>query len=149
MTIQIAPLAAADRAAWEPLARGYKAFYNTDTSQAEYDRAWTRLLKQDDVFGLGARQGGELVGFTHYLFHTSTWAPEVCYLQDLFTAPAARGRGVARALIDAVAVVARKRGCARLYWLTQHDNQTARALYDQVAAYKGFIRYDHALTAAS
>lgn len=134
-----------DRAAWGELAAGYKAFYNTPTSTAEYDEAWRRLTHDDGVHAFGARIDGVLVGIVHYLFHTSTWAREQCYLQDLYTDPALRGRGVARALITAVAAVARERGATRLYWLTQETNHTARALYDQVAQFKGFIRYDHPL----
>ena len=65
----------------------------------------------------------------------------VCYLQDLFTAPEARGQGAGRALIAAVIDWARDRGCVRVYWNTQASNATARRLYDQVAENKGFIRY--------
>lgn len=139
----IAPLSAAARAAWEALARGYKAFYATPTTDAEYATAWRRLLAQDGVHGLGAFLDGELVGIAHYLFHTSVWASTSCYLQDLFTAPAARGRGVGRALIEAVAGEARTAGAARYYWTTQDHNAVARALYDRVARHAGFIRYDY------
>jgi GNAT superfamily N-acetyltransferase len=143
----ITPLEPAHRTAWQRLAAGYKAFYNTPTTEAEYDEAWRRLLARDGVHGLGATLHGELVGFSHHLFHTSTWAPTVCYLQDLFTAPAARGHGVATALIEAVADAARGAGCGRFYWLTQQGNATARSLYDRVARFKGFIRYDFDLSA--
>ena len=143
--ITVDRLRAEDRAAWGRLAAGYKAFYNTPTTEAEYHEAWRRLMAGDGVHAFGARLDGQLVGIVHYLFHTSTWAREQCYLQDLFTDPALRGRGVARALIAAVAAVARERGDQRLYWLTQETNHTARALYDQVAQFKGFIRYDHPL----
>lgn len=145
MPATIAALSASDRPPWELLARGYKTFYKTELGAAEYDTAWDRLLRQDGVHGLGARVDGELVGITHYLFHTSVWAPTACYLQDLFVLPAARGHGVARALIAAVADAARQQNAARCYWLTQEDNLTARRLYDKVARYKGFIRYDLAL----
>ncbi len=118
----IAPLCAADRPQWEALARGYKEFYNTPTSDAEFEAAWNRLLSQDGVLGLGAQVNGELVGIAHYLFHTSTWAATVCYLQDLFTAQEARGKGVARALIEAVANEAQASGATRYYWLTQEHN---------------------------
>jgi len=90
---------------------------------------------------------GELVGIAHYLFHTAIWAPTNCYLQDLFTAPRARGAGVARALIEAVAAQARNRGATRYYWLTQADNEVARALYDKVAKHNGFIRYEYPIQA--
>lgn len=145
MPLHIAPLQATDRTEWEPLARGYKDFYQTPTTDAEYDTAWQRLLSQDGVMGLAARLDGELVGFAHYLFHPTVWTSSSCYLQDLFTAPAARGHGVARALIEAVAAAAHARGAARYYWNTQSDNTTARRLYDRVAAHRGFIRYDFPL----
>lgn len=141
--IVIAPLQAADRADWLPLAQAYKAFYKTPTSEAEYQRAWERLLAGDGVHGLGARVQGQLVGITHYLFHTSTWAPQVCYLQDLYVSEAHRGQGTAAALIEAVATAAQEGGAQRMYWLTQTDNLRARRLYDRVAEYRGFIRYDH------
>jgi GNAT superfamily N-acetyltransferase len=145
MATRIAALQPADRSAWEVLARGYKEFYNTPTLDAEYDRAWSRLLTHDGVFGLAASTDGQLVGIAHYLFHTSVWAATTCYLQDLFTAPAARGRGVARTLIEAVATQARERGAARYYWLTQQHNTVARVLYDKVGKHQGFIRYDYPL----
>ena len=68
--------------------------------------------------------------------HTSAWAPICanCYqLQDpeLFTLESARGKGVARALIEAVARAAREHQSARYYWLTQDHNTVARALYRQ------------------
>lgn len=143
--VEIAPLAEADRDEWNRLARGYKAFYEDPQPDEVYDRVWARLMATGDVHGLGARQGGRLVGLAHYLFHPNLWLADACYLQDLFTAGEARGRGVARALIDAVADAARARGCARYYWLTRQDNAVARALYDKVARFKGFIRYDYPL----
>jgi GNAT superfamily N-acetyltransferase len=146
--MKVRPLRSEDRASWELLARGYKAFYATPTSDAEYGTAWQRLLAQDGVHGLGAFVDDRLVGIAHYLFHSSVWARSNCYLQDLFTLPSARGRGVARALIDAVAEQARVEGAARYYWLTQAQNATARALYDKVASHAGFIRYDYPLHAA-
>jgi GNAT superfamily N-acetyltransferase len=75
----------------------------------------------------------------------ATWHDTVCYLQDLFVDPRLRGRGVARALIEAVAGAARERGAERLYWHTQDHNAVARALYDKVAKHNHFIRYDYPL----
>lgn len=143
--VEIAPLAAGDRAEWDVLARGYKAFYEDPQPDEVYDRLWSRLMGGDAIYGLGARLDGRLVGMSHYMFHANAWTADVCYLQDLFTAPEARGRGVAGALIHAVADAARTRGCAKYYWLTKQDNERARRLYDQVARFKGFLRYDYAL----
>lgn len=143
--IRIAPLAPGDRKAWDALARGYKAFYNDPLPDEDYERTWTLLMAGDSVHGLGAQLDGRLVGIAHYLFHPHAWRGEVCYLQDLFTAPDVRGKGVARALIDAVADAARTRGASAFYWLTKEDNKTARVLYDKVARFKGFLRYDYPL----
>lgn len=143
--IEIAPLREADRKAWEPLARGYKAFYRTEHPDARYDETWRLLIEGERIHGLAARLDGQLVGIAHYLFHAQTWSADACYLQDLFTVPDARGRGVATALIEAVAEAARARGADRYYWMTKQDNEIARALYDRVASFKGFVRYDHPL----
>ena len=143
--IEIAPLTSPERPEWEPLARGYKAFYETDLPDATYARTWQRLLAADELHGLAARKDGRLVGIAHYLFHATGWAGEACYLQDLFTLPEARGLGVATALIEAVAAAARARGAAKFYWMTKADNRRARALYDRIARFKGFIRYDYPL----
>ena len=141
--IDVCPLTPEDRAAWEVLARGYKDFYETDVPDEGYEQTWQHLLQGTEVHGLGAWLDGQLVGIAHYLFHATVWSADCCYLQDLFVDEAVRGRGAARALIDRVASEARERGAARLYWMTKQDNATARVLYDKVATFSGFIRYDH------
>lgn len=143
--IEIGPLAAEDRADWEVLARGYKDFYETVVPAAGYEKTWQRLLAGPDLHAVGAWLDGRLVGIAHYLFHATFWSADYCYLQDLFVDSSARGQGVARALIEEIASEARVRGAARLYWTTKQDNAVARALYDKVARFNGFIRYDHAL----
>jgi GNAT superfamily N-acetyltransferase len=143
--LTIGPLVPPDRTAWEKLARGYKDFYETELPDKDYDRAWSRLMEGRDIHGLGARLDGILVGIAHFYFHLNAWTDDVCYLQDLFVDEAARGRGAARALIDAVADRARRRGAARFYWQTKQDNARARSLYDKLAEFRGFIRYDYPL----
>jgi GNAT superfamily N-acetyltransferase len=140
--ISIGRLEARDRAAWEQLFARYHAFYGRPSwPRANYDEAWSRFEQDDRIHARGARVDGRLGGIVHFLVHASTTSADVCYLQDLFTAPEARGKGVARALIAEVGRWARERGCARVYWHTQSGNETARRLYDQVAENKGFIQY--------
>ncbi|HQR47925.1 MAG TPA: GNAT family N-acetyltransferase [Steroidobacteraceae bacterium] len=147
MSLLIRPLGASERGEWEPLARAYKDFYQTVLPDTAYDGTWRRLTAGDGIRGLGARLDGRLVGIAHYLYHTGIWAPRACYLEDLFVAPAARGQGVARALIEAIAQQARADGAGRLYWLTHETNATARMLYDRVARYSGFVEYEYPMDA--
>ena len=143
--IVIEPLSAGDRPRWEELSRGYQTFYERTLPAEAYDATWQQLTAATELFALGARIGGELVGIVHYLFHPRVWFGKACYLQDLFVDQQRRGGGIGRALIDAVADEARKRGCSRLYWHTRENNTTARLLYNKLATFDGFIRYDRSL----
>jgi GNAT superfamily N-acetyltransferase len=138
----------ADYAAWRPLWDGYNAFYERagDTALPEQvtRTTWDRFFDEREPIHALVAEGvdGELVGIVHYLFHRSSiLIGPTCYLQDLFTSEAARGRGVGRALIEAVYEMAQAAGASRVYWHTQETNRTARDLYDKVADDTGFIVY--------
>jgi len=106
--VLIRPLRETDLTAWTPLWDGYNAFYGREGKTAlapEITKiTWQRFFDPaEPVFALVAESGGKLLGLTHYLYHRSTTRIELtCYLQDLFTDPAARGQGVGRALIEGV-----------------------------------------------
>ena len=136
-----------ERAFWEPLWQGYLTFYKSAVTREVTDTTWVRLHDPaEPMHVLGAFIDGTLVGIVHYLFHRSTWSiGDYCYLQDLFTAPEARGQGAGRALIEAVYDRAKVEGASRVYWLTHETNATARALYDTLADLPGFIQYRHML----
>ena len=142
--IDIQPLTAADYAAWLPLWHGYQKFYGVTLSPDVTAATWLRLLDPSEpVHGLAARHGADLAGFTHFLFHRSTWlTTDTCYLQDLYVEPKVRGRGIARTLIEAVYAAADAAGAGQVYWLTHQTNTPARALYDRVARNDGFIAYE-------
>jgi GNAT superfamily N-acetyltransferase len=145
--MEIRPLRPDEREAWEPLWQGYLAFYKASVAPEVTATTWARLHDPaEPMHVLGAFLDGRLVGIVHYIFHRSTWtAGPYCYLQDLFTAEAARGRGAGRALIEAVYARAQEAGASRVWWLTHETNETARALYDKLADRPGFIQYRHLL----
>jgi GNAT superfamily N-acetyltransferase len=132
-----------DREQWQVLWKGYQDFYKTNLD-AGTDELWQRLLSEPDngPIGLVFEENGNLLGLVHYLFHGTTWsAKQRIYLNDLYTLPAARGKGVGRALIEAVYEEGRKRDCDQVYWMTQDFNETGRKLYDKVADVTPFIKY--------
>lgn len=144
MTFSVREAKPTDRARWEPLWQGYLAFYESKLPAAVTDTTWCRFHDSaEPMFCLVAEDAdGSLIGFTNIVLHRGTRAMgDFCYLEDLFVAPAARNRGVARALIEAVYALADQRGCERVYWLTHETNTTARTLYDKVARNRGFIQY--------
>jgi GNAT superfamily N-acetyltransferase len=145
--IEVRELRENDHDDWRRLWEGYNAFYGrageTALPEDVVRTTWRRILDPAvPVHGLAGFLEGRMVAIAHYLFHPSTTdlAP-VCYLQDLFTAEAARGRGAGRALIEEVARRARAAGSTRLYWHTHESNVTAQALYDQLAERPGFTLY--------
>ena len=136
-----------DYAKWLPLWDGYNAFYErtgpTALDPAITAMTWARFFDAyEPVHALVAESGEQLLGLTHYLFHRSTTAVEPdCYLRDLFTVEAARGKGVGRALINGVYQQAKLAGSPRVYWQTHRTNHTAMQLYDKVAEHSGFVVY--------
>lgn len=142
--LRIRPLDADDCAAWAALWRAYLAFYGTERPAEIYDLTFARNLDpaQPAQNCLVADLDGALIGLVHYIFHPHNWqAEDVCYLQDLFTAPEARGKGVGRGLIEAVYKAADAAGCPNVYWTTQEFNYAGRMLYDQVGTKTPFIKY--------
>jgi GNAT superfamily N-acetyltransferase len=140
-----------DFQAWQELWDGYNAFYGRSGSTAlpadVTAMTWARFFDAyEPMHALVAESSGTLLGLTHFIYHRSTiqLSPS-CYLQDLFTAGTARGRGVGRALILAVYERAKAAGSPRVYWLTHETNTVAMQLYDHVAEKSGFIVYRKAL----
>lgn len=144
-TITIRPLKQSDKADWHRLWTAYLAFYETAVSQEVYDTSFARLLSDGtgEYKGLIAEIDGQAVGLAHFLYHRFMWTVEdTCYLMDLFTDPSVRGKGVGRALIEAVHATAKRDGVPSTYWNTQETNYKGRMLYDQLATKVPFIIYE-------
>jgi GNAT superfamily N-acetyltransferase len=147
--IDIRTLTDHDRAAWEPLWQGYLSFYKATLSAEITNTTWARLMDAAEPMHVWGAFEGEtlpgpqkLLGIVQCVIHRTTWSEQWnCYLQDLFTRPEARGKGIARALIEHVYREAAQMGCYRVYWQTHESNAKAQVLYNQVAERSGFVVY--------
>jgi len=143
-TVRTRPIEAADRARWDALWRGYLGFYRQDLPPQITEFTWSRLIDAaQPLHGFVAADAADhVIGFVHYLFHPSSWSLNgYCYLEDLFVDPAARSRGVGRALIESVYRAAQERGADRVYWHTENTNARAQVLYHQVATLTPFLQF--------
>ncbi len=131
---------------WLELWARYLDFYReeipADVTEATFARLRDGARGMVGLVAIGADEAP--VAFAHLVFHPNTWNEEgVCYLEDLYVDPQARGGGVSRALFAAVFAEARARGVEKTYWHTQQFNGAARSLYDTVGQLTSLIVYEH------
>jgi len=133
----------ADFAQWLPLWQGYQTFYKTQIADAVTAQTWSRFMDPAEPMHCAvAEVDGALLGMVHYIFHRSCWtAGDYVYLQDLFTEPQVRGKGLGRALIQHVYDKAAQAQASRVWWLTHETNAQAMLLYDRIADKSGFVQY--------
>lgn len=143
MTVELRSATPSDESDFRRLWQGFCDGYGLVLAPEVTAFTWTRLMDPDNA--LKARLAcldGRPQGFAIHQHHPSTWVlGDDGYLEDLFVAPEARGRGLGRALIEDLVAIGRTRGWRRLYWLTEIENAGARRLYDQFCDNDGHIRY--------
>jgi GNAT superfamily N-acetyltransferase len=114
---------------------------------AEYERAPEQVVcdearLRESLFGekpdaevLLACAGRAAAGFAVFFHNYSTWwGRRGLYLEDLFVRPEMRGQGIGKALLRALAQVAKDRGCARMEWSVLDWNQPAIDFYRSLGA---------------
>ncbi len=141
--VQVRFLSPDEKEQWLPLWNGYLAFYGTTVPDHITTHTWQRFHDPaEPIFAVGAYRDNQLIGFTNYVLHRSSWAEHhYCYLEDLFVAPAARGKGAGKMLMRYVQERAQEAQASRLYWVTKEDNHAAQKLYEQLAERTDFIQY--------
>ena len=130
-----------DRDDWSRLFVDYGVFYGEAFAPESVNAVWAWLMDPEhDVKAVVAEIDGSIVGFSNYrrLWDTFTAGPS-WFLDDLYTAPDARGNGVATALIEAVQ---QKAGGVTVRWITAADNVTAQRVYDRVATRTSWVTYE-------
>lgn len=138
---------AKDEKRWRELWAGYVKFYRSEVAEDVTANTWARILDPtSNIDTLVATHDGQVIGFCNYVFHDHTWSKkQICYLQDLFVDPNARGGGAAKMLILACEEKAKEKGAFRIYWQTQEYNAAARSLYDTIVPRSSFIVYKKGL----
>lgn len=133
-----------DEAQWSRLYAGYRAFYKLDDDSFAVKTTWEWVSNaQHGFIGLVAAVDDALVGFANLRrFARPSTATIGLYLDDLFTAPEARGAGVGTALLEEASVVAANEGASVVRWITASDNATARSVYDKVGISTPWVTYD-------
>lgn len=141
--IEIRWAQAGDGPDWRALWQGFLQGYGLTLPEETTGSTWARILDPEHRMACRiAFAGPRAVGFAIHHHHCSSWVPgDDLYLEDLYVAPEARGRGVGRALIEDLIAIGRERGLHRLYWNTEIDNAPARQLYDRFCHDDGHIRY--------
>lgn len=116
----------------------YRGFYG-QPSNLNQSREFIaqRMARDESVIFLAQDSAGEALGFVQ-LFPTfsSIEAHRTWLLGDLFTAPAARGRGVGTQLMNTARAFALLSGAKGLTLETAVDNLSAQGLYESL----GYVR---------
>lgn len=141
--ISVRSLTRADEPQWRRLWSEYLRFYESSVEEEVYLTTFGRLLSETEPqHALLAEVDGTIWGLVHFIFHRhNRKVGDVCYLQDLYADPAARGQGVGRALIAAVHAAADAARAPSVYWMTQEFNAQARRLYDRIGVLTPFMKY--------
>jgi len=145
-TVLVRAIQPSDHGDWAELYRGYRAFYKQAPDDAVIATVWDWLTDPEhEVNAFVAVVGGRVVGLAHYRpYSRPSTATVGIFLDDLFTAPDARGRGVAHALLAKLSAFAEREGCSVVRWITAEDNARARRVYDSVAGSTAWVTYDMA-----
>ena len=135
--IEIKPLEQNHYREWLPL------WDENNMGQSNQDitaETWRRMTDPAfPVHGLAAWIDGRMAGLLHYILHPVTGhINPVCYMQDVYVAPAFRRKGIARALIAALAETGQNENWARIYWLAENDNEAAQNLYKNIGVKLNF-----------
>ena len=141
----VAPPVAANRPGWDALNQGYRRHYRQPADPRAADAVWVWITDDDGPLEgrVARRSDGAVVGLIHFRdvprpLHGAVGG----YVDDMFVAEAARGSGIAEALIEAVTAIGRERGWSDVRWITSDDNYRARGFYDRIGRRTMMLTYE-------
>ncbi|MBX3079247.1 MAG: GNAT family N-acetyltransferase [Cryobacterium sp.] len=143
MSFNIRPLLAEDRGQWEPLFHAYREFHKLSFDSLVSDKVWGWLMDGNHpCFGLSAESDGILAGIAHYhVSPNSIVGGAILYLDDLYTSPIYRGRGVATQLIERLGDIARDQHAGDIRWVTNGWNSEARKFYRKISTETDWVTF--------
>lgn len=93
------------------------------------------VFDRQDAWVFIGEENGKPVGFALFYENFSTFLGRTgLYLEDLFVDPEMRGKGYGKALFQAVAKEADRRGCRRMEWTCLNWNKPSIDFYDYMGA---------------
>ena len=98
--------------------------------------ATQRFLGNELHHLLAAFDGQQVVGFVSGVETTHPDKGTEMFLYELAVLDSYRRRGIGRALVEALAELARERGCYGMWVLTDNDNEAAVATYQSAGAHR-------------
>ena len=132
-TVEIRTLGRHDAPALAGLMVDYAAAMGGAVREPKPDSA-LRLFDDPSVGLVGAWNGGALVGFALFFDLPEAISGERAgQLDDLYVSQAARGRGLAKALIAHLTEIGRERNWVHLRWLVPEDNTAALRAYEGIS----------------
>ncbi len=151
MSMRVRTVERRDAEEWQRLYSGYRSFYGLPEDPGSVSSTWQWV--RDGAHGIvglvavDAEDRPVALANVRWFARPST-ATMGLYLDDLFTAPSARGAGAATALLHHAAERAREGGASVVRWITAPGNAPARAVYDRLATATPWITYDIAPVAS-
>ena len=110
-------------------------FLSRDIKHARVIAAWTDALIAGEIDSLVATADDVIVGTTAVVRDPLSWSPHVAELR-LLVAPAIRGKGLGRALLDASMALATGAGATKLIARMTPDQRGAITLFEE-AGFRG------------
>ncbi len=139
-SLRVTALDARMRKAWEKL---WQESVDNKLKQHVIDHSFHQITDaQSPLNALIACIDNEPVGLLHFVVHPVAGSVNpVCYMQDLFVAPAHRRAGIGRTLIESLAAIGRAENWDRIYWLAEDTNEKAGKLYANLGVKLDFNLY--------
>ncbi|MEZ8826009.1 GNAT family N-acetyltransferase [Vibrio amylolyticus] len=130
----------------------YMAFYQQPSNPKRFREYLSQRLESNEAtvyiaYDSDSDPIGKPVGFVlNYHSFSSLSLGKVIVLNDLFVVPSARGKGVARGLINCAIDLAKQTEAVCVDLGTAKDNLTAQSLYEKIGFVKDTKYYSYSLS---